>query len=659
MLYRGGPWTATRNPFETAPIHLHQLLAPRLDRMGAAEVQTYGCATTAARNRAAAAAFTTYSYPRDGATAWPFGQVAAEGPYTPGSQVGIPEGTRTGPYLYVMFDGPTLTLSDVASATSATLTGPEGAVDVARVDNTTPGLVGYLPIGMQVIPRAPLQPNTTYTATISATVTTQGGTGPQRVLGRTWSFTTDALPDTVITAGPPSLTNSTSASVSFSSTKPGSTFLCRRDAASWQLCSNPATLTGLSDGPHTFSVRATDASGNADPTEATRTWTVDTAPPAAVTLSATGPPSPANGNFPTLSGTAESGSTVRIYGDAACAGAILASGFAAAFASPGLTIAVADDSSTALRATATDPAGNTSACSSSFITYVEDSTAPVAATLGSTDPVSPSSVGTPTVRGTAEAGSTVRLYSDASCFGAPLASGSAAQFASSGLTVAVAQDAATTVRAIVTDAAANASGCSSSSITYVEDSTAPALPTLSSTDPVSPANANAPRVKGVAEAGSTVRLYGSAACATAVLAAGSAAAFASPGLAITVADNSSTALHATATDAAGNTTACSSSSIGYAEVSPVPRRHRRRHRHRPLRRRRRGHHHRHRHRPPRRSTARRPPPRCPGAARSGCRRRFASASSAPPKPVARSRRAPSACRASGRSGPGPTRSSRS
>src|ERR1700710_1599501 len=34
-----GPWTATRDPFETAPIHLHQLLAPRLDRMGAAENQ--------------------------------------------------------------------------------------------------------------------------------------------------------------------------------------------------------------------------------------------------------------------------------------------------------------------------------------------------------------------------------------------------------------------------------------------------------------------------------------------------------------------------------------------------------------------------------------------------------------------------------------------
>ena len=438
VLYRGGPWSATRNPFETAPIHLHQLLAPRLDRMGAAEVQTYGCATTASRNRAAPAAFTTYSYPGDGATAWPFGQLAADQPYTPGMQVGIPAGTRTGPYLYVMFDGPTLTQSDIASATSATLTGPAGAVDVARVDNTTPGLAGYLPIGMQVIPRAPLQPNTTYTASISANVTTQGGTGPQRTLGRTWSFTTDALPDTMITAGPPSLTNSTSASVSFSSTKPGSTFLCRRDTASWQVCSNPATLTGLSDGPHTFSVRATDAGGNADPTEATRTWTVDTAPPAAVTLSASGPASPANGNLPKVSGTAEPGSTVRLYGDAACAGPILASGPAAALASPGLTIAVADDSSTTLRATATDPAGNASACSSSALTYVEDSTAPVAATLSSTDPASPSNVGTPKVRGTAEAGSTVRLYADTSCIGALLASGPAAEFASSGLAVAVA-----------------------------------------------------------------------------------------------------------------------------------------------------------------------------------------------------------------------------
>jgi len=103
VLYAGsGPWTGSHDPFEAAPIHLHQLLAPRLDRMGASEDQGYGCATTlASRNRPAPASDVTYTYPGDGATAWSPAQTAAEGPYTPGERVGIPAGTTTGPYLYV------------------------------------------------------------------------------------------------------------------------------------------------------------------------------------------------------------------------------------------------------------------------------------------------------------------------------------------------------------------------------------------------------------------------------------------------------------------------------------------------------------------------------------------------------------------------------
>ena len=38
-------------------------------------------------------------------------------------------------------------------------------------------------------------------------------------------------------------------------------------------------MAALTDGPHTFEVRATDSVGNTDPTPATRTFTVDTTPP--------------------------------------------------------------------------------------------------------------------------------------------------------------------------------------------------------------------------------------------------------------------------------------------------------------------------------------------------------------------------------------------
>src|SRR5205814_4164043 len=97
----------------------------------------------------------------------------------------------------------------------------------------------------------------------------------------------------------------------------------------------------------------------------------------------------------------------------------------------------------------------------------------------------------------------------------------------------------------------------SSGVTYVEDSTAPAAPSSLAVSPASPANDNAPKITGTAEAGSTVKLYTNASCTSALAASGTAAAFASPGLAVAVADNSSTTFYATATDAAGNVSCCS------------------------------------------------------------------------------------------------------
>lgn len=187
VLYRGMHWTAQSNPFEHAPIHLHKLLAPRLDAMGAAESHGYGCATVGAQNRRAPARNVTYTYPADGMTGWQEGEVAEELPFTPGELIGIRPGTPTGPYLYVLFDGPGVATTDSAKVTSASLTGPGGAVPVAAVDNTTPGLEGYLPVGAQIIPRDRLAPGTTYTARITAVVS------GMRFRHR-WSFTTRGGP---------------------------------------------------------------------------------------------------------------------------------------------------------------------------------------------------------------------------------------------------------------------------------------------------------------------------------------------------------------------------------------------------------------------------------------------------------------------------------
>jgi hypothetical protein len=78
----------------------------------------------------------------------------------------------------------------------------------------------------------------------------------------------------------------------------------------------------------------------------------------------------------------------KLYTNAACSGGSVASGSAADFASPGLPVSVADDSSTRFYAIASDGAGNASACSSSSITYVERSTSPSTPGDGGGVPVS-------------------------------------------------------------------------------------------------------------------------------------------------------------------------------------------------------------------------------------------------------------------------------
>ena len=84
-------------------------------------------------------------------------------------------------------------------------------------------------------------------------------------------------PQTTIEAGPSGGTNDPTPTFAFSSSEAGSSFQCKLDAGAYAACSSPRTTAHLADGPHTFSVRATDPAGNVDPTPATRTFTVKTA----------------------------------------------------------------------------------------------------------------------------------------------------------------------------------------------------------------------------------------------------------------------------------------------------------------------------------------------------------------------------------------------
>jgi hypothetical protein len=92
---------------------------------------------------------------------------------------------------------------------------------------------------------------------------------------------------------------------------------------------------------------------------------------------------------------------------------------------------------------------------------------------------------------------------------------------------------------------------------FTVDTQPPATPTIASFSPASGSNDNQPEARGSAEAGTMVKLYKTAGCTGAQVAQGSAAKFASPGITVTVPDNSTTYFRAKARDAAGNVSGCS------------------------------------------------------------------------------------------------------
>jgi hypothetical protein len=307
----------------------------------------------------------------------------------------------------------------------------------------------------------------------------------------------------------------------------------------------------------------------------TGTFSRNTQTPVNITLappsiSDTDPDSPANDNNPEVKGSAPAGtSLVRLYDNASCTSPSIAQGTAAAFSSPGITPHVNDDTTTTFHATATDSLGGVSDCSPSSITYVEDSTPPATPGVTDSDPDSPANDNSPRIKGTADAGSTVRLYTTNDCTGAVAAQGLASAFASPGLLVSIGNDVTATYHATATDTAGNVSGCSATSITYVEDSTPPSTPAPGTTEPGSPANNNSPRILGSAQANTTVSLYTSPDCSGAAVGQGSAASFASVGIQVTVSDNTSTTFYARASDAAGNLSPCSGG-VSYVEDSIPP-----------------------------------------------------------------------------------------
>ncbi|MDX6020939.1 Ig-like domain-containing protein [Scandinavium sp. V105_16] len=277
------------------------------------------------------------------------------------------------------------------------------------------------------------------------------------------------------------------------------------------------TTSTLGDGPHTLTAKATDAAGNLGPSSAGFAITIDTSAPVVPVLQTVSDDVTGgvvgtltngqltNDNKPTLTGTAEAGSTVSIYDGSTLLGTTVATGGSWSF-TPGTALT---DGSHTLTVTATDAAGNISPATGSFAIVV-DATLPVTPVITTIVDDVPNIVGAvgngqptndtlPTLNGTAEANSTVRIYDNGALVTTVTANGSG-NWAWTPTTALAQGSHSYTVTS--TDAAGNLSATSGAAAIVV-DTVAPGAPTNLA------ANSTGTRITGTAEANSTVTITSS------------------------------------------------------------------------------------------------------------------------------------------------------
>ena len=275
-----------------------------------------------------------------------------------------------------------------------------------------------------------------------------------------------------------------------------------------------------------------------------------------------------NDNTLTLTGTAEAGSTVKIYDGATLLDSVTASGTGAW----SYTTGVLSDGGHSLTATATDAAGNTGAASAA-LTVTIDTTAPVAPSITSFSNDSGivgdniTNDNTLTLTGTAEAGATVKIYDGATLLNSVTASGTGAWSYTSGAL----SDGGHSLTATATDVAGN-TGPASAALSVTIDTAAPVAPAITSFSTDSGVvgdhitNDNTLTLTGTAEAGATVKIYDGATLLNSVTASGTGAWSFTTG---TLGDGGHS-LTATATDVAGNTSAASAAlSVTIDTAAPV------------------------------------------------------------------------------------------
>ncbi|MEX2552621.1 MAG: Ig-like domain-containing protein [Actinomycetota bacterium] len=238
-------------------------------------------------------------------------------------------------------------------------------------------------------------------------------------------------------------------------------------------------VSALAQGAHTITATATDGAGNVSSASSGLAVTIDTSAPAApsipdlATASDTGTSSTdnlTNVDTPTFTGTAETGATVTIYAGAVQEGSGTATG-----GNYTIQVSALGEGAHTITATATDGAGNVSTASSG-LTVTIDTSAPAvpsipdlatASDTGSSSTDNLTNIDTPTFTGTADSGSTVKIFAGAVEVGSGTATGG-----NYSIQVAALGEAAHAITARASDGAGNTSS-PSGSLGVTVDTTAP------------------------------------------------------------------------------------------------------------------------------------------------------------------------------------------
>lgn len=340
-----------------------------------------------------------------------------------------------------------------------------------------------------------------------------------------------------------------------------------------------ATVAATPNATTTYYALSTDAAGNLSACSAARKYTHDASAPAAPVLTATDPATIGATTSPAAIGTAEPSSALLFFAGDTCTGSPIGSGTTAADGTLRVTVGVGSNALTHIRAIATDAAGNPSPCSAA-IDYTNDSAGPLKPTWRNpnpTEPASPSNAdSTPNLYGSAEAGTTVKLFTNAACTGVATATTTAAVGTGAfGFNPTVGTPTSSTgfyVQAY--DAVQNPSPCSDL-LTYVFDSVKPNLPTITASNPVSPRNNAAPKLQGNVEINAYLTLWKSLDPAARCAGASIATTAIQPtgawtNLSVTVDLNTTTYFTAKQTDLAGNVSDCMATPFAYRHDNIKP-----------------------------------------------------------------------------------------